>query len=38
LHGWVYRLKDGLLHDLCVSKHDLNDVEPIYRVVEKTLE
>ena len=35
LHGWVYRLKDGLLHDLCVSKHGLCDVEPIYRVVDE---
>jgi len=34
LHGWVYRLKDGLLHDLQVSKHGLQDVDPIYRVVE----
>jgi len=34
LHAWVYRLKDGLLHDLNVSKHGLNDVDGIYRIVE----
>jgi len=35
LHGWQYRLKDGLLHDLHVSKHGLQDVDPIYRIVEQ---
>jgi len=32
LHGWVYSLHDGLLHDLGVSKSCANDVEAIYRV------
>jgi len=32
LHGWVYSLRDGLLHDLGVSKSCANDVEAIYRV------
>jgi len=32
LHGWVYRLHDGLLHDLDVSKSCADDVEEIYRV------
>jgi len=32
LHGWVYRLHDGLLHDLDVSKSCADDVEAIYRV------
>jgi len=32
LHGWVYSLRDGLLHDLEVSKHCANDVEAIYRI------
>ena len=34
IHGWLYRLKDGLLHDLDVSKHGLGDVAQAYRVVE----
>jgi len=32
LHGWVYSLRDGLLHDLGVSKSCTDDVEAIYRV------
>jgi len=32
LHGWVYRLQDGLLHDLGVTKSCANDVAAIYRV------
>jgi len=32
VHGWVYHLRDGLLHDLKVTKSSSNDVEPIYRV------
>ncbi|MDX8407754.1 MAG: carbonic anhydrase, partial [Mariprofundaceae bacterium] len=32
LHGWIYRLKDGILHDLNVSKTSTDDVEPIYRI------
>ena len=31
VHGWIYRLKDGRLHDLGVSVDDLVDVEPVYR-------
>jgi len=34
LHAWLYRLKDGLLHDLKVSKHSLKDVDRIYRIVD----
>jgi len=36
LHGWVYRLRDGLLHDLNVTKSCADDVEPIYRVAAVT--
>jgi carbonic anhydrase len=32
VHGWVYRLRDGLLHDLNVTKVSADGVEPIYRV------
>ncbi len=32
VHGWIYRLKDGLLHDLKVTKTSAEGVEPIYRV------
>ncbi|HEX5806754.1 MAG TPA: carbonate dehydratase [Macromonas sp.] len=31
LHGWVYGLKDGLLHNLHVSIDGPDSVEPIYR-------
>ena len=31
VHGWIYRLKDGRLHDLGMSIDDLVDVEPIYQ-------
>ncbi|HKI61356.1 MAG TPA: carbonate dehydratase [Mariprofundaceae bacterium] len=32
VHGWIYRIKDGLLHDLKVTKTGPEDVQPIYRV------
>jgi len=32
VHGWIYRLKDGLLHDLGITKVSHEDVKPIYRV------
>ncbi|MDQ6954224.1 MAG: carbonate dehydratase [Mariprofundaceae bacterium] len=32
LHGWVYRLQEGLLRDLRVTKSCANDVPSIYRV------
>ncbi len=32
IHGWVYRLSTGLIHDLEVSRHQHDDVEPVYRV------
>ena len=31
VHGWIYRLKDGRLHDLGMSIDDLVDVEPVYQ-------
>lgn len=34
LHGWIYRLGDGLLHDLKCSKSSSSDVAPIYRIHE----
>jgi carbonic anhydrase len=34
VHGWVYRLKDGRLRDLEVTKSSAADVEPIYRIGE----
>lgn len=30
LHGWVYHLEDGILHDLCKMDHNSN-VDDIYR-------
>ncbi|MES0372007.1 MAG: carbonate dehydratase [Mariprofundaceae bacterium] len=32
VHGWIYRVKDGLLHDLNVTKNSPSDVAPLYRV------
>jgi len=32
VHGWIYSVKDGLLHDLNVTKCSPNDVAPLYRV------
>ncbi|MDX8395261.1 MAG: carbonate dehydratase [Mariprofundaceae bacterium] len=32
VHGWVYRLKDGVLHDLKVTKTCSEHVDTIYRV------
>lgn len=33
VHGWIYRLKDGLLHDLKVTRASSDEVKPIYRVL-----
>jgi len=32
IHGWIYRIKDGLLHDLNVTKSGVDGVPPIYRL------
>ncbi|NWF36994.1 carbonate dehydratase [Mariprofundus sp. KV] len=32
VHGWIYSVKDGLLHDLRVTKSTPEDVAPLYRV------
>jgi carbonic anhydrase len=32
VHGWIYSVKDGLLHDLDVTKSSPEDVSPLYRV------
>jgi len=32
VHGWIYRVKDGILHDLNVTKSKPEDVAPLYRV------
>lgn len=32
VHGWIYSLHDGLLHDLHVTKNSPEDVAPLYRV------
>ncbi|KRO83549.1 MAG: carbonate dehydratase [Cryomorphaceae bacterium BACL7 MAG-121220-bin83] len=31
IHGWVYGLSDGILHDLDAMHDGLNDIDPIYR-------
>lgn len=33
VHGWIYSVKDGLLHDLKVTKSSPEDVAPLYRVI-----
>ncbi|MDQ6998577.1 MAG: carbonate dehydratase [Mariprofundus sp.] len=32
VHGWIYSLKDGLLHDLKVTKSAPKDVASLYRI------
>lgn len=32
VHGWIYRLGDGLLHDLGASVRSLDDLPDIYRL------
>jgi len=31
IHGWVYGLSDGILHDLDVMHDGMEDIDPIYR-------
>ena len=31
IHGWVYRLNTGLIHNLKVSRNASDDIEPVYR-------
>ncbi len=31
IHGWVYRLEDGLIKDLDVEHDEVNDIDHIYR-------
>jgi carbonic anhydrase len=31
IHGWVYGLDNGRVHDLNVMMHELDDLEPIFR-------
>ncbi|HAG49675.1 MAG TPA: carbonic anhydrase, partial [Cryomorphaceae bacterium] len=31
IHGWVYGLSDGILHDLDAMHDGINDIDPIYR-------
>ncbi len=33
IHGWVYSLADGLLHDLNCSMSKTDDLEPDYRII-----
>ena len=35
IHGWVYRLSTGLIHDLQVSRHASDDVAPVFRSVPR---
>ena len=35
IHGWVYRLGTGLIHDLQVSRHASDDIEPIFRSIPR---
>jgi len=32
VHGWIYSVQDGLIHDLGVTKNSKGDVAPIYRI------
>ena len=35
VHGWIYSLSDGLLHDLNVTKSSLQDIAPLYRIANE---
>jgi carbonic anhydrase len=35
IHGWVYRLGTGLIHDLQVSRHASDDIAPVFRSVPR---
>jgi len=35
IHGWIYRLSNGLLHNLNVTKSQPSDVHPIHRVTPR---
>ncbi len=32
LHGWIFHIEDGLLHDLQVSRSSVRDIDGIYRI------
>jgi len=32
IHGWIYRIEDGLIKDLEVTARSRDDVEDIYRL------
>ncbi|WP_038249503.1 carbonate dehydratase [Ghiorsea bivora] len=35
IHGWVYRLGTGLIHNLQVSRHAAGDIAPVFRSVPR---
>jgi carbonic anhydrase len=35
VHGWIYRLKDGLLRDLNCSANSVEQIPEMYRVISK---
>ncbi len=35
IHGWVYRLGTGLIHNLQVSRHASDDIAPVFRSVPR---
>lgn len=35
IHGWIYRLNTGLIHDLKISRSQSSDIEPVHRSVPR---
>ncbi len=35
IHGWVYRLGTGILHNLNVSRHQSDDLAPVFRSIPR---
>ena len=38
VHGWIYGLKDGLMHDLGITVHQPGDLQSRYDAALKALE
>ena len=35
VHGWVYRLQDGILHDLGYQASSVDDLDEVHHILER---